>query len=65
MTKVKIFVDIDVTRLETQINEFIKDKKVIDIKYNTITFVNQYSERGIPTSIILGDRALIIYEEDE
>lgn len=54
--KVKILSDDQFPRLEEYINKFIKDKKVIDIKYNC----NILS----PEAIVYYD-ALIMYEEEK
>lgn len=56
MTKVKIFIHDDVQVLNQAINEFIKDKKVIDIKFTSIICHTEWRT-------YLGDRVLIIYEE--
>lgn len=34
--KVKIFVGINIKSMEDEINEFIKDKPVVDIKYQSM-----------------------------
>lgn len=44
MTKVAIFGSNDPVKFKNEINDFIKDKKIIDIKYNTIFFKAQYSK---------------------
>lgn len=47
----------------SRINEFIKDRCIIDIKYQT-TLVNTEYSNGVPTSGRCVDSALIIYAED-
>ena len=55
MTKVKIFNGrVSSYRLECQINDFIRDKNIIDIKYSTIPFDGH----------IVGN-AMILYEEED
>lgn len=67
--KVKIFYEYDEPRnrygyckvpLEKRINDFIKDKKVIDIKYqaNISSYDNEYYHDND-----LIERALVMYEE--
>ena len=43
---------------EKEINDFIKDKKIIDIKYQDIFSLYEYREDGMKS-------ALIMYEEHE
>lgn len=54
MQEVKIFYDYKYVVLENEINEFIKDKKVIDIKYQMCCYSNfaEYS-------------AMVVYEVKE
>ena len=51
MTKVKLLYSDELYRLEEAINDFIKDKKIIDIKFNV--------ENG---ALVINKYALIIYE---
>lgn len=44
--------------LDEKINDFIKDKKVVDIKYQTFVFKSGYT--GYP---LIHQSALIMYEE--
>lgn len=53
MTKVKSIFSDSTDKFENEINDFIKDKKVIDIKYTTHDFV-----------LGMYQFALVIYEED-
>lgn len=56
--KVKIFGSAgDSLALEKEVNEFIKDKHVIDIKYTTTFVINKYGNFGVPD----GGRALYIH----
>ena len=63
--KVKILCCNDATELETQINEFIADKIIHDIKYQSVGFYNLWNGNGIPISSVANDRALIMYDDKE
>lgn len=52
--KVKIFANTNLKELQREINIFIKDKKIIDIKYQTATL----------TISRICSEALIMYEEE-
>ena len=54
MVRTKIITDIHVGYLQTNINNFIEDKNVIDIKFTSVVAHGR-----------INDRALIIYEEKE
>ena len=54
--KVKIIDDVDTPSLEDNINEFIKDKEIIDIKY-------QINSCQGNLGLVLTISALIMYEE--
>lgn len=62
MIKIHIIGDESALAFQEAINTFIKDKKVIDIKYQSIMIPKQYIN-GVPNRISIADRALIIYEE--
>ena len=57
--KVKTFEfdDVIMKYIENKVNEFIKDKNVIDIKYQSFTCYNIHSEP------IVEDRIIILYED--
>lgn len=61
--KVKILGGSNYEDLEYDINRFIKDKRVIDIKYQATYVVNHY-RGGVPDSGIMTDRVFIMYEEN-
>lgn len=61
--KIKIFSGSTYTIVEESVNEFIKDKEVIDIKYTPAFIVNSYNDHGIPVSGGFIDRVMIMYEE--
>lgn len=58
MVKTYLIGDCDGLNFQNSINDFIKDKKVIDIKYQAVV-IEQSNGRWV------NDRALIIYEEEE
>lgn len=63
--KVKIFgSDGDSLALEKAVNEFIKDKDVVDIKYTTTFVINKYGNFGVPDGGIFIDRAMVIWNPD-
>lgn len=63
--KIKIICCNDANELETQINEFIADKIVHDIKFQSVGFYNQWNRHGVPTSGFANDRAFIMYDEED
>ena len=64
--KIKLFADNDHLALEEKINNFIKDKTVFDIKYDSNLFHSSYNtQTGIPKDIVVNDRVLILYEEKD
>lgn len=63
MTKVKMFASNDGVRLEQAVNDFIKDKLVIDIKYQSFVVGTAYNGVGAPIRQVVLDRALVIYED--
>ena len=63
--KVKIFKSNDSKNLEDVINEFIRDKAVIDIKYQSMSIANRYNGHGVPVNVEIIDRALIMYVDEE
>ena len=63
--KVKIFGSAgDSLALEKEVNEFIKDKHVIDIKYTTTFVINKYGNFGVPDGGIFIDRAMVRWNPD-
>ena len=59
MIKVRIFSNTAINEFEDNINSFIKDKKIIDIKYTN--FIVKTGSGGYVSAVC--DRALVIYEE--
>ncbi len=60
--KVCILSNDDPAAFQSSINAFIADKKVIDIKYQSMNLTLEFTN-GIPSESTIVDRALIIYEE--
>lgn len=63
--KIKILCCNDANKLETQINEFITDKAIIDIKYQSVGFYNQWNGNGVPENAVVNDRVLIMYVDED
>ena len=63
--KIKIVCYNNTEELETQINEFIADKIVHDIKFQSVGFYDRWNGNGIPTSGITNDRVIIMYDDKE
>lgn len=63
--KVKIVCNSDALSLEKDINDFIADKVIHDIKYQSMSIAQSYNGVGIPTNIGIFDRALIMYDDEE
>lgn len=57
--KVKILASTDGKQLEGWINEFIKDKICVDIRFNSVGIPNKNG------SVTICDRVLIFYEDFE
>ncbi len=62
MIKTKLIGNQNYEVFERELNNFIKDKKVIDIKYKAIYLPVKMDGASVLESTIL-DRALVIYEE--
>ena len=62
--QVKIFRDLEIEKLEKEINKFIKDKCVIDIKFSTDAFYNKHL-KGVPVSVAESVTAMIIYTDEK
>lgn len=63
--KVKIICNSDALSFEKDINAFIADKVIHDIKYQSMSIAYQYNGVGVPTNIGIFDRALIMYDDEE
>lgn len=58
MRKIEIFGDNDMDRLRDKVNQFIRDKDVVDIKLTTFTYLEH-------DTIYVADRVLVVYEEKD
>lgn len=65
MTKVYIICSGDAMDFQNSINEFIKDKDVVDIKYTAVLAPTRYDSSGRISNYNTYDRCLIIYKEKE
>lgn len=61
--KVKIFSRTDMGKLEKEINDFMEERVVMDVKYQSMYIVKKYNRDGIPIEGGVIDRALIIYAD--
>lgn len=62
MTKVEVITANNLERFETILNDFIKDRKVVDIKYQPL-FISTAFVGGTPAKGAVFNRAMVIYEE--
>lgn len=62
MAKIKMFSNTSYENLERDVNAFISDKDVIDIKYQSMFLPTKMKEGNIVSGTIT-DRVMIIYEE--
>ena len=60
--KVCILSNDDPAAFQSSINAFIADKKVIDIKYQSMNLTLEFTN-GVPSESTIVDRALILFEE--
>lgn len=60
--KVKIFRERDIKELEEDVNKFIKEKSVVDIKLTTDVFYDRYIN-GVPVSVIENKTVMIMYTD--
>lgn len=66
--KVAVFRADGIKNFQDALNSFIKDKKVIDIKYSTVLATLEYTDAGgyaVPSRSTIYDSALVMYEEEE
>lgn len=63
--KIKIFSRsrYSLSELEQMVNNFIKDKEVINIQYQSYSICTKYNGNGIPIDIKCVDRVMIMYRE--
>ena len=65
--RVKIFRDLDIEKLEKEINKFIDADhiSVKDIKITTDVTYDKYDKNSIPTHISLWTTVVVMYEEND
>lgn len=62
MTKVEVISIVDLDEFESTLNDFIKDKKVIDIQYQAV-YITTAFVGGTPVKGRIYNRAMVVYEE--
>ena len=61
--KVKIFSKKDTWELEKEVNSFMEERVVMDVKYQSMYVTTQYNGDGIPIEGKIIDRAMVIYAD--
>lgn len=61
--KIKIFSKKDTLELEKEVNSFMEERVVMDVKYQSMYVVTKYNGDGIPIEGKIIDRAMVIYAE--
>ena len=61
--KIKIFSRYSLSEVEQVVNDFIKDKEVINIQYQSYSICTKYNGNGIPMETKCVDRVMIVYKE--
>ena len=61
--KIVIFSSSNAREFQSSVNEFIKDKYVIDIKFQSILTPTKVNGNGVVTDYTYTDRAMVIYED--
>lgn len=62
MAKVQLFSNTDAAALMRDVNNFIVDKKLIDIKHTAFSITEEF-RNGLPYKNQIVDRVLVVYEE--
>ena len=65
MRKIKIFRWSDAKKVEDEVNEFIKDKRVISIQYQTHAIYDKFNASGVPLNVTNYDSIMVEYEESD
>lgn len=65
MQKVKFFACNDTTLTEKAINDFIADKEVVDIQYQSVFAPTAYNIHGNVASAVVYDRVMVVYREEK
>ena len=63
--KIKLFSRKSKEELEQAVNQFIQDKNVVNIKYQSYSIVRKYNGNGVPIEFACVDHVLVIYKEDK
>ena len=61
--KIKLFSGTSIEKIEQDVNQFIRNKEVIDIKYSSYYVPKEFGMNGNPVKMICVDRVLVIYKE--
>lgn len=61
--KVKIFSKKDTWELEKEVNSFMEERVVMDVKYQSMYVATKYNGDGIPIEGKIIDRAMVIYAD--
>lgn len=65
MRKIRFFRWSDAKKVEDEVNEFVKDKNVISIQYQTHAVYNRFNASGIPINVVTYDSVMVEYEEPD
>lgn len=65
MTKTQVIRADKVNIFMEALNNFIKDKKVENIQYQTLCFPKSFNKNGVPLEISIVDCALVTYIDTE
>ena len=60
--KIKIFSKKDTLELEKEVNSFMEERVVMDVKYQSMYVATKYNGDGIPIEGKIIDRAMVIYD---
>lgn len=61
--KVKFFSGTDIGELEKEVNSFMEERVVMDVKYQSMYVTTRYNGDGIPIEGKILERAMVIYVE--
>ena len=61
--KIKIFSKKDTLELEKEVNSFMEERVVMDVKYQSMYVATKYNGDGIPIEGKIIDRAMVIYAD--
>ena len=60
---IKIFSKKDTLELEKEVNSFMEERVVMDVKYQSMYVATKYNGDGIPIEGKIIDRAMVIYAD--